>query len=408
MTRCAHKALPWLIPCDISDFINLYPSIRHDKAFVVIIALLKEPSATASFVKKALALAPEYGVDALAAVLLEMLDEIRPPTEVHRKELEALNQQGVGRFLGVASTCRVWELIECVPEEGGKDDDDDKPAGKKKTPKGQCKQKPKKLPAEEPKRQKQAQKQQGKREALPLPRRRATRRKTQQRDAEEGEEQASPVPRRRAEEEEHWHLGLNRRVYRPTGAHERLGDLLQAAREFRQPPEIVNTTTVKEMVAWAEEFDEFLGQKSMVWAGQVGYVHDSLRRKLVLGQLSSSCCADVQWSEVPIDILKRMSPDQGGYLSRVPVKWTAADVSRYIAERDDWGVFVSMFSCLWGAVTQATAYKGHRDALIKLVASDQFRDAAKDHIQKYHVAARVLMLVKQFGPVDTWPKIDEA
>eukprot|EP00974_Lingulodinium_polyedra_P001300 124790-Lingulodinium_polyedra.AAC.1 len=48
-TRCARKALPWLIPCDISGFINLYPSVRHDKAFVVIIAFLKEPSATASF-----------------------------------------------------------------------------------------------------------------------------------------------------------------------------------------------------------------------------------------------------------------------------------------------------------------------------------------------------------------------
>eukprot|EP00974_Lingulodinium_polyedra_P005337 502942-Lingulodinium_polyedra.AAC.1 len=69
------------MPCDISDFANVYPSVRHDKALVVIIAILKEPSATARFVKKALALAPEYVVDAFAAVLLEMLDEIRSPTE---------------------------------------------------------------------------------------------------------------------------------------------------------------------------------------------------------------------------------------------------------------------------------------------------------------------------------------
>ena len=85
LTRCARKALPWWIPCDITDFINLYPSVRHDKAFVVIIALLKEPFATACFVEKALALAPEYGVDDLAAVLLEMLDDMRSPTtEAHR------------------------------------------------------------------------------------------------------------------------------------------------------------------------------------------------------------------------------------------------------------------------------------------------------------------------------------
>ena len=97
LTRCAHKALPWLMPCDVSDFVNLYPSLRHDKAPVVIVALLKEPSATARFVKQALALAPSYSVDDLAAALLEMLHEMRSPTKAHRKEMEALNQQGVGK-----------------------------------------------------------------------------------------------------------------------------------------------------------------------------------------------------------------------------------------------------------------------------------------------------------------------
>ena len=56
------------------------------------------------------------------------------------------------------------------------------------------------------------------------------------------------------------------------------------------------------------------------------------------------------------------------------------------------------------AVVKAKAYQGHRDALIALVASDEFRDAAQDHIQRYGAAAHVLMLVKQFGPVDTWPR----
>ena len=73
-----------MIPCDVTDFLNFYPRVRHDKAFVIIIALLKEPRATASFVEKALALAPAYSVDDLAAVLLETLDDIRSPTEAHR------------------------------------------------------------------------------------------------------------------------------------------------------------------------------------------------------------------------------------------------------------------------------------------------------------------------------------
>ena len=55
--------------------------------------------------------------------------------------------------------------------------------------------------------------------------------------------------------------------------------MLQAARDFRQPPEIVNATTFKDMVMWAEEFDQFLGRKSTTWAGQAGYVRDFLRRR---------------------------------------------------------------------------------------------------------------------------------
>ena len=124
----------------------------------------------------------------------------------------------------------------------------------------------------------------------------------------------------------------------------------------------------------------------------------------MVGQLScSSRRANVRWSDVSVECLKQMSPDVCDYLSRVPAKWSAADLSRFCTDRDDWGVFVSMFACLWGAVVRADVYQGHRDALIALVASDEFREAAQDHIQRYGVAAHVLMLVKQFGPGDTWP-----
>ena len=58
--------------------------------------------------------------------------------------------------------------------------------------------------------------------------------------------------------------------------------------------------------------------------------------------------------------------------------------------------------CGGGAVVKAKAYREHRDALIALVASDEFRDAAQDPIKRYGAAAHVLILVKQFGAVRTW------
>ena len=385
LTRSARKALPWLMPCDVTDFVDWYPSVRHDKAFVIIIALLKEPRATTSFVEKALALAPAYGVDDLAAVLLQTLDDMRSPSEAHRQQLRALNQQGAGRFAGVAATCRAWGLIECVPA---------REAALAPT-QGQEEQKAQAKEQEESVEGDMAKTLQG---SHPRKRRKRIRAKSQPGEAWEGAQEE-------AELEDWWYLGLTGRAYRRTGAHERLGELLQASRDFRQPPEILDSTSFLEMVSWAEEFDKFLWLRSTTWGDQVGYVHDFLRRKLVLGQLSSSPArTQVQWSEVSVNCLKQMSPDVCGYLASAPAKWTAADLSRYCTDRDDWGVLVSMWACLWGAVVKAKAYQGHRDELIALVASDEFRDAAQDHVQRYGAAAHVLMLVQKFGPVDTWPE----
>ena len=125
----------------------------------------------------------------------------------------------------------------------------------------------------------------------------------------------------------------------------------------------------------------------------------------MVGQLSwCSGRTNVQWKDVSVDCLKQMSLDVCDYLSHVPAQWSAVDLSRFCTDRDDWGILVSMWACLWGAVVKAKAYQGHRDELIALVASDEFRDAAQDHIQRYGAAAHVLMLVQRFGPVDTWPR----
>ena len=280
LTRCARKALPWLMPCDITDFVNLYPRVRHDKAFVIIIALLQEPRAIASFVEKAMALAPAYSVNDLAAVLLETLDDIGSPTLAHRMQIQALSQQGPGRCVGVASMCLEWGLIE---------------------------------PAEE----------------------------QEESEAEETAKTRQRVPPRKRRRR----MRAKGRIYRRTGANERLCELLRASRVFRRPPEIVDSTTFEQTVSWAEAFDQFLGSQSRTWVGQVGYVHDFLRRKFVLGQLSSSSGrTNVQWSEVSVDCLKQVSPDACGYLSRVPAKWNAADLSRFCTDRDDWGILASMFA----------------------------------------------------------------
>ena len=186
-----------------------------------------------------------------------------------------MSQQGAGRFAGVASTCRVWGLIECVPAEEQEESEEEEPAAGKVRPRLVAG--PSCVPAEEQERSEEEE------TAPPEPprkrlrkRRKRMRAKSQPGEVWEGSQEETEV-------EDWWYLGLTRRAYRCTGASERLGELLRATRDFRQPPEIVDSRTFLETVSWAEEFDEFLWRQSSTWAEQVGYVHDFLRRKFVLG-----------------------------------------------------------------------------------------------------------------------------
>ena len=155
------------------------------------------------------------------------------------------------------------------------------------------------------------------------------------------------------------------RAYQKTECKQQLADLLKATREFRQPPEIVDTATFKEVVLWAEQFDEHMTKKCSAWPKMLPYTHYFLRRKLVLGQLvHSSHWSKLQWDDIPLDILRRMTPDQNDYLSSFPAKWSSADASRWCFERDDWGVFVSMFACLWGEVVKSYS-RAHRHGQVE-------------------------------------------
>ena len=118
----------------------------------------------------------------------EMLDDIQSPTEAHRKRTRALNQQGAGRFTGVASTCRAWGLIECVPAEKQEENEEEQTT---KTRKGVL---PTKRPACNPRHGAKRTKSEpeGEEQASPLPSRRA---------------KEEPLPSRRAQEEDQWHFG---------------------------------------------------------------------------------------------------------------------------------------------------------------------------------------------------------
>ena len=349
LVRTARKLVRWLMPCDMVDFVGWFPVIRHDLVLITWAALMKEPSAVRVLLDKAVALPRNYSVDDLMQCLRDVF--VYASGVPHEKELEQLNRQGMARFMGVASTCRVFGIISCTPENQGQ---------KRKSP-----------------------------ESL-TPRRGAAE------DKQEGEEEYT--------------LGLTRRGYVETHNVEHLVSMVGALRSFTQPPpEVVDAESFVALVQWAEDVDQHFSSNCDVWAGQKEYIHDFLRRKLVIGHL---CCTPlprrrgISWAGISSAVLRRMSPDQKEYLECFPAKWSAAEISRFCFDRDDWGFFVPMFACLWSEVVDKvhTKQKVDRNTIVGLVGSSAFERATQEHVDEHKVAGHPYVLVSSFGPSRTWPE----
>ena len=76
--------------------------------------------------------------------------------------------------------------------------------------------------------------------------------------------------------------------------------------------------------------------------GKVNYVLDSIVRKHVLARAGG-----VDWSQCTLAELRRLSVDQCEFLAELPDDWQATDASSLICDRPEWPLLVSMYMCLW-------------------------------------------------------------
>ena len=85
----------------------------------------------------------------------------------------------------------------------------------------------------------------------------------------------------------------------------------------------------------------------------------------------------VDWSLLPLAVLRAMCPDQDDMLEIFSESWTAADVSNLMFSRPDWEMFVGMFGSLWKSVCESC----HHSAVLSLlatIASPSFASVARD------------------------------
>jgi len=103
------------------------------------------------------------------------------------------------------------------------------------------------------------------------------------------------------------------------------------------------------------------------------YVQLSLVRQLTQGCIVHGNLQ--QCSLQTVRAVKQIRIEEGKCLDAFPEEWTMEEVSRFVFYRPDWGMFVSMFSCLWDEVVRSSP-KG-AEQLLPYVATQEFQARAR-------------------------------
>ena len=70
--------------------------------------------------------------------------------------------------------------------------------------------------------------------------------------------------------------------------------------------------------------------------------------------------------------LQSMSADAKENLKEIPDSWQASQISSFFTGRADWGLFASVYPCLWGEVADKLSTEEDRARALALVKSKDF------------------------------------
>ena len=317
-----------LMPCDVVDFLSQSALLQDDLAMLILTAAIKEPLPVGALVEAWKQLPAHYsGSDLRSAVLRAVAAADGAP---HGAQLDQLHRQGVGRFFGLLTTASNLGII-------------------------------------------------GKKELKPVPRRRAT-------AAAKAEGACHPTKTKGAAQQE-YRLGKDLTVYEvldPSAS--KCDEFLEATRAEEHclaTPSDAGASTpcaLDDLVDYgtrrAEAALQRIGAKSGALPfsakGACGYCIDFLRRKLVVARLLQQNLHECDWSTVDKASLQSMSADAKENLEEIPDKWRASEISSFFTGRADWGLFASVFPCLWGEIADKLSTEDDRARALALVKSKDF------------------------------------
>jgi hypothetical protein len=112
-------------------------------------------------------------------------------------------------------------------------------------------------------------------------------------------------------------------------------------------------TIQRRINAYVAQLRKTLRAAAEVFRGS--YVTYFVVRKFLLARLCTELgLGAAQWQTLTLLQLREWSADANDHLACLPAEWTAKEVSAFVCGREDWPMFASMFTCLWGEAAAAS------------------------------------------------------
>ena len=116
----AADVAPLMVPCDVTDFLSHHSEIQSDLALCIIVALMKEPTATRLLVEQWRHFPTQYDTadmqHALQFVVRACASTPGVEATLHTREQEQLTRQGVARYSGLATVAKDLCVVRKVDE----------------------------------------------------------------------------------------------------------------------------------------------------------------------------------------------------------------------------------------------------------------------------------------------------
>lgn len=142
-------------------------------------------------------------------------------------------------------------------------------------------------------------------------------------------------------------LGLGDLEYECTGDVSVMVAFVEVCNRRPPPPRITDAESLCAFSVWAGAAVAAAGEATPLRTAGPGYINRFIVRKLVIAELVTADARELDWGKVTLCMLMAISADAGEVLHHFPHNWAASDISKFLFDRDDWGLLASMFGCLW-------------------------------------------------------------